>query len=86
MSGFNVGPKGPDFFTLSDVGANRHLAHDGPMVLEQLSDGRWSEIARFGTPEEAATGLDEKVASGVGASDLRLKPLPKERFRWLRRR
>jgi hypothetical protein len=78
------GPRGLDFFTLSDIGAGRHLGHDGPMVLERRDGGAWIEVSRFGTAIQAGQGLDELIAEGAEADHLRLRPVRRRR-RFLRR-
>jgi hypothetical protein len=79
------GPKGLDYFTLSDIGAGRHLSHDGQMVLEQRSGDAWVEIARFGSATEAAENLDEHIGEGMEADHLRLRPVVHRRW-FMRRR
>jgi len=77
--------RGLDYFTLSDIGAGRHLSHDGPMVLERRDGNTWVELAEFGSANEAAQSLDEHIAEGVEADHLRLRPV-RHRRSFLRRR
>jgi hypothetical protein len=53
------------------------------VALERLRDDSWVEISRYGSAEEAALGLDEQIAVGVAAAELRLKPLEHGRHKGL---
>ncbi len=80
------GQHGLGFFYVSEVLAGSHLTHGGPMALERLKGESWVEIGRYGTAEESALGLDEQIARGVDASDLRLRPLESKHHKKIFRR
>ena len=74
-------------FSVADVDTTRFHEHAGQLVLERLHDGAWIEVARYGTPTQAAEALDEAIGEGVSPDHLRLRPLnPPERSWWDRLR
>jgi len=56
-----------------DIGSGRLFRHKGTLILEQLHDGAWTELGRYGRPHEAAAALDERMGSGVASDHLRLR-------------
>jgi hypothetical protein len=65
----------PPTYTLMDIGSGRLFRHKGVLILEQLRDGKWVEVGRFGRAHEAATALDERVGAGERSDHLRLTGL-----------
>ena len=62
-------------FSVADVDTSRFVQHDGPLILERLHAGTWKELARFGTPAQAAEALDEAIGEGVSPDHMRLRPV-----------
>lgn len=75
-------------FSVSDVDTSRFSTHAGPLVLERLRSGTWIEVARYGTPSQAAEALDDAIGEGIEPDHLRLRPLnpppSKRRVLWRR--
>ena len=72
MSIGGSGTPGPDAFTLTRLGRNGLRGRGGATTLERRSGDGWAVVERYPDRVAAAAALDEAIAEGASARDVRL--------------